>query len=508
MKIRVILSIFLIATLMGQTVALPLIPIVIGIAGVSSGIIGYWLGFQKSNEYQKLLEDYEARLTNNTIQNDINTRLFLQELHTRDQNVAMLGQDISTYSKNYAWALAKYTALKALYNGSNAKEAQQLARQAVYEYYYNLTMNIITMANETAELVVHSLNYYVKNVGINSFVVDVPNTHIRSRAGGGIIATAEYLPKYGEIVLRWAWGTINRGYADDQLYIRTTKVNVLGKSFTVKRPTAHFKSDLDQKWLFANVIYFKLSDSEKEIIYNWADYGNTLSRIDSDYKQVMANLDSYVLSIAQKLTQLGINETDLIDPYVLASQLNTDLNSTGYYGYVVAELALLGLPIAGSLDTSISITVYNESGVIEKTLEGYLFTDWNTTFEVGENYTVPSGTLVYFVSDEGLWKIPEGYTIHINRIVNPATGKELKNTTIYKYVDHSGDIQTLYEEVAKIRDLYEQYLEMSTTVGGGSSGSEWANAINEFWNSLDWQVKAVLIGGGALTTAVLIGRRK
>jgi len=89
----VILSLFLIATVIGQTVAIPLIiPLIgVGVGLLGAGAIGYWLGIQKSEDYQKLIEEYEAQLTQNTIENDINTRLYLQELYARDQNIIMLG---------------------------------------------------------------------------------------------------------------------------------------------------------------------------------------------------------------------------------------------------------------------------------------------------------------------------------------------------------------------------------------------------------------------------------
>lgn len=85
----------------------------------------------------------------------------------------------------------------------------------------------------------------------------------------------------------------------------------------------------------------------------------------------------------------------------------------------------------------------------------------------------------------------------------------MNNTTLISYVSALKDAQAIYQELEKIRQLYEEYLETRTTIGGGSgggSGNSWADAINNFWNSLDWQVKAMVIGGGILVGLVLIGR--
>jgi len=484
---KLLISLFLLITIGHATAIAPIVVgVIIGASVVGGGVIGYWLGTQKTNEYEKLLQEYQQRLTLNTIQNDINTRLFLQELYTRDKVMSDLAQDLSEYSKNYAWALAKYTALKALFNGSSCSEAQELARQAVYNYYLNLTRTIITMNNETIELLEYVIDYYADNIQVSKIVIDYPDKYKTKYIYFDNVSCSWKVAGNYEYVGGW-----NR-------YVKTVGVNVLGQSFSIKEFWVHVDvkpspyegaKEFDEK-------VTKITIAGEEV-YNPNIYYNALNQIDSAYDYMVANIDAYVSQIASNMANLGINETDLLDPYILATFLNTDLNTTGYYGYAGAELALLGLPITGGLNTTMTIDV---NGTI---LDGYLFTDWDTIYEVGQNYTVPSGSLVYFLDDNGtLYKLPEGTMFTILGI-RDWKGNEIPNTTIYYYVDHSGDIQQLYEEMARLRKLYEDYLNMSTTINGGGDGS----SLMDWWNSLDDYAKIGLIAGGCILLYALTRRK-
>ncbi len=170
-KRKAVMAALMLSILIGQVTALTLIdyltPVVLG----PIGIIGYWLGLQKSEDYQQLISDYQAKLTSSTIQNAVNTRLDLKEIYARDQNIYGFGQDISEYTKNYAWSLAKYTLLKALSNGSTLTEAKALAKQAVEEYYQNVTASIIANQNETNNLLWHVIQNYANTSGLDTFTL-------------------------------------------------------------------------------------------------------------------------------------------------------------------------------------------------------------------------------------------------------------------------------------------------------------------------------------------------
>ncbi|WP_290597871.1 hypothetical protein, partial [Archaeoglobus sp. JdFR-39] len=68
-----------------------------------------------------------------------------------------------------------------------------------------------------------------------------------------------------------------------------------------------------------------------------------------------------------------------------------------------------------------------------------------------------------------------------------------------RYVDHSGDIQKIYDELAKLNELYNRYLEMQTISGGGGSVGDW-------WANLS-DTEKLAIGAAAVLLIVLIARK-
>lgn len=129
------------------------------------------------------------------------------------------------------------------------------------------------------------------------------------------------------------------------------------------------------------------------------------------------------------------------------------------------------------------------------TLTGWLFTDQVGTIE--KNQTIdPSGSTWLIVTDSGIYQIQEPFVITDLRTLS---GQPLNNTTLYAYTSAQTDVSKIYEELEQIRQLWQEYLEMSTTAGGGSR-EDWEDTIN--WLMGQWWFW-VFVGIGAI---VLIGR--
>ncbi|AIY90465.1 TPA_asm: VP4-like membrane fusion protein [Geoglobus acetivorans pleomorphic virus 1] len=505
-KRKAVMAALMLMMLIGQTVAIPLIiPIAVGFA--ASSVFGYWLGIQDSENYQELIQQYEAQLTSNTVQNDINTRLYLQEIYARDNNIISLGQDLLKYSENYAWALAKYNALKVIdyeltQNGSDFLTAKTKAKQAahdvVYNYYLNLTRNIITLANESAGLLNYSLNYYLSNVRVSTVEMFVTG----SQADGSIIITYSkitYNPNTGSYAVTYSGTTDKQVYANS-IILSTATVSALGNSYTynvVKAQVQNTNSyDPDPyAWVTINKVLIG-----GDLVYDRSNYTVILSQIDSEYNMINANIDAYIDGLAQDYVA-NWNVTQLIDPYILAGLLNNDLNQTGYYGYAAAELALLGLNTTG-INKTITITVYDGNNTT--TLEGWLFTDWTGTLEVGKNYTTDSSYKWFFVADDGIYDLT-GYNFTVGTI-RDWQDNELTNVTLTRYISHTGDVLKMYDELAQIRQLYEEYINNLQAMAAGGSGGGFS--LSEWWASLDQAAKIGVIAIGAVGVYAILGRRR
>jgi len=167
-KARIIMAAIMLSTVIGNAVAIAVLPLVLGAAAIS-GFIGYYFGTQTVNQtyVQELEQKYQQLLTSSKQTNDANIRQMLLEVYARDQNLYGLGADFGEYTKNYAWALAKYTALKALKEGKTVAEAKALAKMKVMDYYYNVTQTLINNFNATNILLNKTLNEYQNYAGVS-----------------------------------------------------------------------------------------------------------------------------------------------------------------------------------------------------------------------------------------------------------------------------------------------------------------------------------------------------
>jgi|UniRef100_A0AAT9J7R8 hypothetical protein len=500
-KRRAVMAAFMLTMLIGQTVAIPLIiPLAIG-GIIGAGAIGYWLGLQKSEEYQQLIADYEAQLTSNTIQNDINTRLYLQEIYARDNNIIALGQDLLQYSRNYAWALAKYEALKVLdtelNNGSNFTTAKTLAKQkahdAVYNYYVNVTKNIIALHNETVELISYAL-YNYSNIGISEVKLEGSHFIVGSGSASGYVRFDNNTGVWKN--WRTTWGSERQtNFQND--WTEPETLNLLGTSFNMSRLDLIFDCPDDPGYtvhLYATKVYIA-----GDLVYNKTKYTDVLNAIDSEYNMINSNIDAYIDGLAQSYVDQW-NITALIDPYILAGLLNQDLNETGYHGYAAAELALMGLNTTG-INTTVNITVYD--GGNATVMEGWLFTDWQGTLETGQNYTANSSYKWFFVTDGGVYDLT-GYNFSVGSLKD-WQGNSLTNVTLKRYVSHTGDVVKMYDELSQIRQLYEEYINnlQAMAAGGGSGGFD----LSAWWASLDQTAKLGVVAVGAVGLYAVLRRK-
>ena len=197
------------------------------------------------------------------------------------------------------------------------------------------------------------------------------------------------------------------------------------------------------------------------------------------------------------LSQLEINETtikELLDPRTIATQFSTDWNTTGYYRLAAAEAALSGIPVA------LNSTVCIEYGANEYC--GVMFTNWdNVTFTKG-SYTVPSGKFVWLITDDNqLIRIGEGETFEITSLTD-SDGNPIDSTSVYRYVEHSGDVQKAIEELQKLNELWEEYMKMQAQVSPPSESI--LDQLTEWWNSLSTEMKLIVVGGVAVGIIAII----
>jgi uncharacterized protein YneF (UPF0154 family) len=465
-----VMSAFLLFTLIGQVAAIPIAVVLFGVALTSGAAIGYFLGIRQDEDLQKVLDDLNQRVTESEMTNEISLRMMFDEVFTNDQNTIALYQDLLQYSRNYVWAKAKYEYIKTYKNTSSTTQAKVAAINAVTEYYDTLVRNIISYHNKSITYLMHGMPIYT-GLSVNKKYI------IAKGVPGGF-------DTYGNNI--------------DEFNTTIGTVNCLGTTYSILKPYVHGRNGYYNQyhWYVPSAIFYSdeqdiVSDDQGVKVYDWALYNNLLTAIDSEYQTLSDNANTFFDSIEQTVLEQA-DVDSLIDPYVLASMMNTDLNTTGYYGYAAAELALAGLPTTG-LNKTVTIDV---NGTV---LEGFLFSSNETvTYEVNKTYD-PASDVVYIAADDGLYKITEPFTI-VN--MTSHDGKPVQNTTVIKYVSHTDNVSAILDDLQKVIDLYNEYLEMQAIAGGGASGG----GFMDWWNGLDMTAKIGVIAIGGIAVYAILRR--
>jgi len=501
-KARIIMAAIMLSTVIGNAVAIAVLPLVLGAAAIS-GFIGYYFGTQTVNQtyVQELEQKYQQLLTSSKQTNDANIRQMLLEVYARDQNLYGLGADFGEYTKNYAWALAKYTALKALKEGKTVAEAKALAKMKVMDYYYNVTQTLINNFNATNILLNKTLNEYQNYAGVSEI-----------RAATYQFNALGYSGNWFEIVFdptknKWTAAIYDSSpyYRADEvyyakIYLKPESKLIAGKSWT------YYVLHGETKWgdfKYGGWRQFTWAAKIKTVkyagveVYNNAIFYAAINQIDKAYNQIINEIDLYVDNLVASVDLTNVTIESYYDPYILASQFNSDLNESGYAGYAAAELALLGFNTAG-MNKTITIQIGN------KTISGWLFTTWSGMLETNKTYNVTSGQEWYILTDNGLYRIPAGTTFKVV-VLKDMEGNTLTNATLKSYTSAVTDTSKIYDEIKALRELWEEYLTLQATATGGAlTGS---NSLTAWWNSLDTLGKLGVIGIGAVGVYAVLRRK-
>jgi hypothetical protein len=366
---------------------------------------------------------------------------------------------------------AKAVYVQELANGSTPVQAMEKAVKVVDEMYENKIKQLINHQNTTVTFFARSIPHYkqVCDAEGHSYNVTVNPTPTGYR--WWVLENSTECASYGS--------DCNYEYKVLKEYYRYCSMTKCFEGYTK-----------------LNII--KIDNVE---LYNYTLFKDCLDKLVNDKKWVADNLVNYFTQVNQLVEsgQLNISQVAnmVLDPYAIITMAKND--SANYYAWSAYDLALLGL--GTNLTAPVKIVVDNQ------TYEGYLFASdgFNSTLTVNGTYVVPQGESVYLLTPNGkILVLKGGESFKLVSATDEKTGKPLQNITLVRYVDHSLEAQRILEDVEKLIELYNITLQKTTTTGGG--GSSWADSINNFWNGLDWQVKALIIGGGILVGLVLIGR--
>jgi hypothetical protein len=201
-------------------------------------------------------------------------------------------------------------------------------------------------------------------------------------------------------------------------------------------------------------------------------YGNFNANITAQNDAVQSDM-STVVSNTYSAYQAGeINSSDLVDPYVLASQQSA---GDDFQGWAAAQLTLTGTNSPENFDQIGSFNITTGDGT---QYEGVLFSQENPAsgqFENGTTYdTANIGGTQYVVTSDRIVELDGTFTIDK---ITTTSGETTQNVTIQKTTYETTNVTELkqqYEDLAYKRaqiEAREQALQQSAgggLLGGGS----------------------------------------
>ncbi|RZN60857.1 hypothetical protein [Methanonatronarchaeum sp. AMET6-2] len=211
-------------------------------------------------------------------------------------------------------------------------------------------------------------------------------------------------------------------------------------------------------------ITVKTPDGETKTVINNCNWQNLQTQLIESHNTMKDNALEYVKGVHTLYTSNDINTTDIIDPYILASQLNTLHNQTGYYGYAASELALLG--IETTLHDRFQIKIHTSPNHQEnQTITGMLFTnhDFNQTKTIHTNTTYnttewPSTSMLYIVNSEGIQHLKD--TEFTVTKITDSNGEEITEATFKSYSQQEINPENLIEDLQEIQALYSELIDV------------------------------------------------
>ncbi|KOX93413.1 hypothetical protein AMS69_05670 [Haloarcula rubripromontorii] len=414
------------------------------------------------------------------------------ELYQSAQNQKAASENYQTTLDNYladtktqARIIGKNAYIRSLNNGSSKAAAKTDAKQAVTEYYTTKQVNLLSQYEQSVSQWDY-LRTQADTKGLQSGTDDYKQQNFvqgRTRDEEG---------------RTWWTDTSDPAYSNHVNYEGTVTESVTllnGTQTSVIAHKWHFSRDnsgtsgtrtatiTDQYaqfndlsggggWFAAGdrlAVEGYASDVDRVIVVNQTRYSEQWSNIQSQEQQVRNDMDTLAENTYSAYQSGEINNSDLVDPYVLANQQSA---GDDFQGWTAAQLTLLGTNSPENFDQIGSFNVTTGDGT---QYEGVLFSQENPAsgqFENGTTYdTANIGGTQYVVTSDRIVELDGTFTI--DRITT-TSGETTENVTIQKTTYETTNVTELkqqYEDLAYKRaqiEAREQALQQSA--GGGFLG--------------------------------------
>ena len=378
-------------------------------------------------------------------------------------------------TKTQARIIGKNAYIKSLNKGSSKSAAKTASKQAVADYYAKKQVNLM---NEYAVL---AQNYdYLHGIANNESSISstldsnqdtfVGTYHTHPYGDGGQIEyqglnSVSYTLTNGSSHTYQAPKVfVDAGYDSGDNINPTltahTAPNNVESSAGSGRSSVHLES----------LIIRAPNDNYQNLkVVQWQEFNTLNSEIQSQNSQVQSDMDTLAENTYSAYQAGEINNSDLVDPYVLANQQSA---GDDFQGWTAAQLTLMGQNSPENFDQIGSFNITTESGT---QYEGVLFSQENPAsgqFEANNTYNPNQiGGTQYVVTSDRIVELESNFTVDD---ITTTDGQTVQNVTIQKTTYETSNVTELkqqYEDLAYKRAQIEaREKALKQSAGGGLLG--------------------------------------
>jgi hypothetical protein len=390
-------------------------------------------------------------------------------------------------SRTQARVLGKNAYIRALNNGSSKAAAKTAAKEAVDQFYATKQKQLLNEWNLQVQN-----HRYLDSVAQNESGITA-RSYTRQPNESSNFADPYYdeSSDYLEVTYPGTTGSVTlvNGDTESIAQIKGTAYNN-NNNYKVSG-TGDFRNGklvLDSS---NNLYYYGViqpgydADASSFEAISLPAYSTRWLAIQTQASTVRNDMDTLAENTYSAYQNGEINNTDLVDPYVLANQQSAGEN---FQGWTAAQLTLLGTNSPENFDQIGSFNVTTESGT---QYEGVLFSQENPAsgqFENGMTYNTSNiGGTQYVVTSDRIVELDGEFTIDS---ISTQDGQTVQNVTIQKTTYETTNVTELkqqYEDLARKRaEIEAREQNLRGSAGGGLLGGSSSSLV------------LVLIGVGAL----------
>jgi hypothetical protein len=372
-------------------------------------------------------------------------------------------------AKTQALIIGKNAYIRSLNNGSSEAAARSKAKSAVSDYYATKQVNLYNEWTLQASHAQYLQSITQSETGISGDYITVPTED----EDGSTSGASTSLDSFGTTTLT----TVNStSVTVDTIVVRTdsgsdTGTHTIDPTTGTKYEASPYQNPLEEDQADLKSVNIKDPDGNQgqfEMI-TFQSYADANQQIVSQHESALSEIDTLVNNTYGAYQNGEINNSDLVDPYVLANQQSA---GSDFQGWTAAQLTLLGTNSPENFDQIGSFNVTTGSGT---QYEGVLFSQENPTsgqFANGTTYdTANIGGTQYVVTSDQIVELSGTFTI--DRITT-TSGETTENVTIQKTTYETTNVTELkqqYEDLAYKRAQIEaREKALKQSAGGGLLG--------------------------------------